>query len=398
MRALSLVLTASLAVGCAARPPIVRPTEAGLRVDPKVIQAGSPALVTRLARSPHGYFRFINREFAHLVCQRFANARLPQVTLHGDAHVEQYAITELGRGLTDFDDGTRGPMVIDLARLGVSLELAARTRGWPGRGLRAFERCLTGYRAALEQPGLVAPVPALATRLAEGFTDDRVKALERSEALVARALEITPDFAAALADYSRGVRLAEPDLAPGFFQAKSLGELRLGIGSALDRKYLVRTEGPTSASADDVLLEIKEVRDLSVASCLQNGHGAGRVLTSHSVIPYAPFLYPGGLEWRDQDYWVHAWTLNYRELVVEELRSADEMDEVAYEVGAQLGRGHVLPTPHEFEREGLLAALAVHEPELKRAVVDLADATEASWRRFVAECRALGVQGLPPKP
>jgi hypothetical protein len=397
VRAASALFLIALAAGCAARPTAIPLAGPGLRVDPKIIESSSPALVSRLARNPHGYFRFINREVAHLVCQRFAAEKLPQVTLHGDAHLEQYALTELGRGLTDFDDGTRGPMVIDLARFGTSLELVSRIRGWPGRGLRAFDRCLAGYRAALRDPDLKVPVPSVASRLMEGFTDDRQKALDRSVALVAQPLEVTPAFAAALGDYSRGVRLSEPDLAPGFFVAKSLGELRLGIGSALDRKYLARTEGPTSASDDDVLLEIKEVRDLSAAPCLQNGHGAGRVLTSHSVIPYAPFLYPGGLEWNDTSYWVHAWTLNYRELVIEELRSADEMDEVAYEVGAQLGRGHVLPTPHRLEREAILAALAVHEPELKRTVHDLADATEAAWRRFVEECRRLGVQGLPPK-
>ena len=38
---------------------------------------------------------------------------VPLFNLHGDAHLEQYAITDLGRGLTDFDDSSRGPAIVE---------------------------------------------------------------------------------------------------------------------------------------------------------------------------------------------------------------------------------------------------------------------------------------------
>ena len=56
--------------------------------------------------------------------------QLPEVNLHGDAHIEQYTVTNLGRGLSDFDDCTRGKAVIDLVRLGTSILIAARERDW----------------------------------------------------------------------------------------------------------------------------------------------------------------------------------------------------------------------------------------------------------------------------
>ena len=92
----------------------------------------NPKLLERILEGPHGYFRFINTTFAEAVCIRFQKnlSGIPNVNLHGDAHLENYAITELGRGLTDFDDATIGPMVLDLVRFGVSIHLACRANGW----------------------------------------------------------------------------------------------------------------------------------------------------------------------------------------------------------------------------------------------------------------------------
>lgn len=99
---------------------------------------GNLALVERIVGTPHGYFRFINRQFAGRVCEMFAEdvARLPPVNLHGDAHLEQYAVTEMGYGLADFDDAAVGPAAIDLVRFGVSLRLAGEELGW-GEGIRS---------------------------------------------------------------------------------------------------------------------------------------------------------------------------------------------------------------------------------------------------------------------
>ena len=73
----------------------------------------------------------MNAAFAAETCRLFADvaASLPEVNLHGDAHVEQFAVTSLGSGLTDFDDCTRGDAVIDLVRFGTSLLLDGPREG-----------------------------------------------------------------------------------------------------------------------------------------------------------------------------------------------------------------------------------------------------------------------------
>ena len=58
----------------------------------------NPPLLKRVISSPHGYFRFINIQFSQEVCHRFSNtlAGTPSLNLHGDAHIEQYAVTDMG--------------------------------------------------------------------------------------------------------------------------------------------------------------------------------------------------------------------------------------------------------------------------------------------------------------
>jgi uncharacterized protein (DUF2252 family) len=134
----------------------------------------SPALVGHLRDTPRGYFRFVSRRFTQAVCAQFRDARggFPDVNLHGDSHLEQYAVTSLGRGLTDFDESARGPSFIDLVRFGVSLELAAREKDWPGEGRRAFGAFLGGYREALKDPDINGPAPLVVTRARGAFARD----------------------------------------------------------------------------------------------------------------------------------------------------------------------------------------------------------------------------------
>jgi uncharacterized protein (DUF2252 family) len=84
----------------------------------------------RLAASPIALFRFVNQAWTREVCTAFAGdlAAMPTARLHGDAHVEQYAVSATSRGIDDFDDSSTGPAVVDIVRFLGSLELTARAR------------------------------------------------------------------------------------------------------------------------------------------------------------------------------------------------------------------------------------------------------------------------------
>jgi hypothetical protein len=379
--------------GCATgRDARRRPRMAdALRVEPASPEiAGNRQLKERLAASPHGYFRFVNIPFSRVLCRQLADviARLPEVNLHGDAHVEQYAVTSLGRGLTDFDDSSLGPPVIDLVRFGVSLQLAARAHDWRGREDRILDAFFRGYRTALQNPSYLPPPPRLAEAIRATFTSDHAACLARGEALMEAVATPRETFEDAARGYVQSILDTRPELSRTYFSVKKHGTLRLGIGSALGAKFLLRVEGPTPAPDDDVLIEVKEVRDLSEIGCVVAPPGADRVLAGHARFADQPFPFPGFIRYEGRVFWLHAWTDDYEELSVDDFQSWRDLEEIALDAGAQLGRGQprliprqrAMPLQHE-----LVLAMNRYEGRIRRVIDDLTDATVAAWLDFRLE-------------
>lgn len=351
----------------------------------------NPALLQRILSSPHGYLRFINVAFSQEVCREFADAvdGAPLFNLHGDAHLEQYAVTDLGRGLTDFDDSSQGPAVVDLVRLGTSLHLAADQRGWTERAGQLYREFLRGYRGALEDPSLEAPEPTVVRRLAARFEHDREKYFEWVETI---SDPVPPAEAealiAALGPYVEDTRSQHPELGARHFEAVDLGYLRLGIGSALDRKYLVRIRGQTDEPTDDLVLELKQVRDLTGIDCILAGRGNEpfRILIGQSRIAYQPYDLLGYVRFEGLTFWIHAWVDNYAEVSIgDSFRSPEELAQVVFDIGVQLGRGHpnqiAAPLDEQLRREQL-RRLARDQRRLERASRELADRVTRAWRSF----------------
>ena len=364
---------------------------AGLRVSPQAPELkASPALAGRLRETPSAYFRFIARPFTQAVCTQFHDARggFPDVNLHGDAHLEQYAVTSLGRGLTDFDESARGPSFIDLVRFGVSLELAAREKDWPGEGRRAFGAFLGGYREALKNPDTNgSSPPPVATRARAAFARDHRWALRRADALIdadpVRASEIEADSR----DYVSQMLADRAGMPASFFSIKKVGRPTLGIGSALDEKYLFRIEGWSKEAEDDQILEAKLVRPLSDVDCVRTEQGPERVPRGMALIAYAPFPFSGLLTHRGRTFWVHGWTDDYVELSIDSsIASPQDLRQVAYDVGIQLGRAH----PKEVAGEDfppdlrgiLLQATRRSEARIRKSIDELAEATVEAWMAF----------------
>jgi hypothetical protein len=172
-----------------------------------------------------------------------------------------------------------------------------------------------------------------------------------------------------------------------------MGRLRLGVGSALDEKYLLRVEGPTSDPKDDLILEAKEARDLTGIDCiLPTKRGdAFRVLVAQARISYNPYphvgyivIHPRRGDTRDRTFWVRQWSDNYHELSVDDsFQRFQDLREVAFDVGVQLGLGHPtqIADPHEdLLRRSLLASLDEFEGDVVHIARELSAATMAAWR------------------
>ncbi len=359
----------------------------GLAVDPDDPRfADRPDLVRKLAATPHGYFRFVNAAFASETCRLFADvaASLPEVNLHGDAHVEQYAVTSLGRGLTDFDDCARGDAVIDLVRFGASLRLAAREKGWAAEEERFVDEFLRGYRAGLRGGG-DERWPDLVRRMRAGFKWDHALALRQAHALIDKAPLPLDAFADGVRQIAELVRFGR-DLPAPFFDVKRVGALTMGVGSALDEKYLIIFEGYTAAAGDDIVVEAKQIRDLAGNPCVRTDVGASRVLDGQRLIAYEPFAYAAVVPHGDKFFWVHDWTDDYQEAsIASAILSPRDLREVAYDAGVQMGRAHPKRPdggPNKDRRQAALKSLDKIEARVRAAIREMAARTEAAWEVF----------------
>jgi hypothetical protein len=176
----------------------------------------------------------------------------------------------------------------------------------------------------------------------------------------------------------------------------------MGVGSALDRKFLFRIEGPTASPDDDLILEAKEIdlkRDFGCARRL--GLRVGQILVAQSRIalrpdPYIGFVHfhPSRAQTREVDpeiwdgslFWVHAWEDGYTELSVEEsFQSYEELKEVVFDVGIQLGLGHPkgVMSPHDDHLRGILLwVIETYEDQYYEAVDIMTNSTIQAWNRF----------------
>lgn len=387
MRVPLLLASALFLSACAPVPARIETSLPPLDVDasrPDIL--AHTALRARLRATPHGFFRFVNAAFTQEVCRRFANLKTPQptVTLHGDCHVEQYAVTEEGRGLTDFDDSVDGPAYVDIVRFGVSIHLAARQLGWTREADWIFDGFRRGYRRALIDPAAEAAVPAAARRIAESFVPDRRTNLARAEALMEGLEDLSPEMEQVRHQMVLDQLAKDAGLPVHWFRHKKVGLLRLGVGSALSAKYLIRIEGPSLSDEDDVMIEAKELVDRAVAGCIQVTPGPSRILAGEARLAYQPFKFPGVLHFGSKTFWLHAWTDNYQEMSVQSsFRTPSELREVAYDVGVQLGRGHPRRlTGDAATRLRVEILRTLPEDRIRFEIVALTDEIVRSWRRF----------------
>ena len=390
---LGVLLLVGVALGCAQPEPApVEDFPDLLYVDPASRDfSQNPELLERVLESPHGYLRFINVPFSQELCRYFGEALEgnPPFNLHGDAHLEQYAVTDLGRGLTDFDDSSTGPAILDLMRFGVSLYLAADARAWSDQADTIYDEFLRGYRQALDDPTTEAPEPEVVRRLQAEFEYDRGKYFEWVESIMEPVSEEEQrSLMESMTMYFEVMRRNYPELGAGYFDVLDVGYLKMGIGSALDIKYLVRISGSSDDPGDDIILEVKQVRDLTGIDCISVGLGSDpfRILIGQSRIAYKPYELLGYTRFNDLTFWVHAWVDNYAEVAIDQtFQSPEELAEVAYDIGVQLGRGHPNQSEAHLDlqvRLEQIRLLGLHETRLKTECRSFADRVTAAWSRF----------------
>ena len=126
----------------------------------------SEALIDKIGASAFRYFRAMAEPFKHRTCEAFRDLRwrLPSGAVHGDAHLEQFVVTDEDFGLADFDNAGYGPAIVDLVRYAASLHLACREIKGGCDPERAVTAYFDAYRTALDHP-VKRTQPRIVTRL-----------------------------------------------------------------------------------------------------------------------------------------------------------------------------------------------------------------------------------------
>jgi len=356
---------------------------------------GQPEFRARLAARPLAFFRFVNQAWTREVCEAFASeaGRLPSARLHGDAHIEQYAVTDSARGLDDFDDSARGPAVVDIVRFLGSLELAAGQRGWSASLPGAIDAFVAGYRRALADPSYLPPDPAVVKRIRAAPERSATEFLAWTDSLMEAPSE--GEFPHLDISWQQVETLAakmNPEFTPSFLVRKKFGWIRVGIGSALTPKILIRIEGPSPAPDDDLVIEAKEVGAFATESCVSI-LGSSEALRAVEGLQQIGRLQQrllfglpglGGKRTDGRGWWVKTWDRTMREVTIDDFRSPSELQELAHDVGAQLGSTNLVhPSAALASEERLVEREAVTrlESRIRRLAHDLTAALLRAWEQ-----------------
>jgi hypothetical protein len=367
------------------------PARAQLRPNPTALSDAPAELIDRLRADPFTYFRFINRAWTTRVCEILADVPDPAIVrLHGDAHVEQFALTNDAWGLDDFDDSARGPVFVDIVRFLGSLDLATRQRRWTRSRDALWDRFFEGYRRGLSDPDYRPPEPDLVRQLRKQAPVTRAAYLawgeQQMQPIADSAMKSVLDGMVA---FERLVRSQRPDIAAGYFAVIRAGWLRLGVGSAATRKVLIRVQGPTTDRDDDELIEAKEVANLDGVGCLENPRTpqALRVVDGtrqlgrlkHNILAVGPTMLIPAADRVEPwlDWWVSNWEPSYREVRISDLRSVDDLADIAFDAGLQLGAGKVVSV-----RTQTLSSLRRLEGRLRRVTDTMIAELFAGWREL----------------
>lgn len=374
---------------------------APIRPDPGSLGLAAPKLIERLRGDPYDYFRFVNRSWIARVCRDFARdlEGLPIVRLHGDAHVEQFAVAQDAWGLDDFDDSARGPAAVDIVRFLGSIDLVTRQRSWQKYRDKMFDRFVEGYKRGLLQPEYLPPPPGIVSRLRAQAPASRAAFLAWSETKMQPLADASMKaVVAAMAAFAQIMLREHPELQPEYFRVVRAGSIQSGVGSGTIPKIMIRARGPSDDPADDELLEAKKIGELGDLRCVKTpavqptlriidgSKQLGRL--KYNFLAAGPELIIPEVMARGerlQDWWIRSLDPSYRQVSFAEISSVEDLAAINYDAGVQLGAGRLYDRTillGAADRKRLLGATGRLERRYRQEASNLIDDLLRGWKEL----------------
>ena len=175
-----------------------------------------------------------------------------------------------------------------------------------------------------------------------------------------------------------------------FYRIIRLGSVEIGLGSALERKMLIRIAGATDDPLDDLILEARNHSLPEYRGCVWRPTGGSLnvfMLTSLLAHPlpkvFGVLPNPGGDEL--PEIWIQSWDRGYRELSLSDVRDQADLNALSTDAGTQLA-GHFWSTDPEalrgYHRFTQLRAFELTEQRARDVAAALAREIIIEWGRF----------------
>lgn len=290
-------------------------------------------------KGPYYYFRTQTLKLQNRFVELFPVAGAPLVFLHGNPHVDNYARTNTGCGMIDFDRSRIGPYAWDIARLLASLSLRQKSNAAVSLKSSVIQAVNDAYISRLQDPRLgyepFGELQKREPRKSQLSTNSYMEA-NKKWAKKMRAHPIAKTDARLqilLKGYARSRNK------PHFLEKYSVAEAGVCIGSLGQPRFLVWLRS-NERSSDSILLDIKEVYRDPDTEFFYNPY----IHHGHRMVE-ASQLYAPGVEQRigyanlgGQEFWVRQ--IPPFQAKVKGLLSEKAVQEFAYCVACQLAIGH----------------------------------------------------------
>ncbi|MEW6056569.1 MAG: DUF2252 family protein [Bdellovibrionota bacterium] len=272
--------------------------------------------------------------------ERLDVSRMPRVFLHGNPHVDNFAKTEFGEAMIDFDRSRHGPYAWDLVRFMSSLALRQAEPDSKFLHKNVVSALSEGYQEGFEKPDSVSKAaPELLSHERPAPHETSMRAYLAANHRWAKKMRKNPIFTShptvrsLIQLYFRGRN--EPDFESRF----TIEEAGIASGTLGKPRVLV-VLAPKDLKSDKILLDIKEVYEDPDTEYFFNPyvhHGLRMIEASYLHAPgFEQRL--GFLTWRDRQYWARRVPC-FKAKLKGALPPSKQRD-LALSVGLQLGRAH----------------------------------------------------------
>jgi uncharacterized protein (DUF2252 family) len=391
--------------------------------------------MSTMASSPFKFYRGTDhvyfKDMATLPASLYTSVQTGYTWLDGDAHIGNFGAVRDSAGnevfaIGDFDEGYLGQFVWDVRRLAVSMILAGRENGLSDTDITSAINTMVGsyldkmdaFKGSGDElsfqlkssntSGAVQNTIAAGSSASRSDLLSKYTQLSGSSRIFQTTTQLQPVSAAtytalasSMGDYINSIASSKR-YASSYYTVKDIRQkFGSGVGSLGKLRYYLLIEGPSTATSDDVILEVKQAGSSSVAqivggrlpaSAYGNNEGCRIAKTLKAQLINADVL-AGCTSAAGISYYLHEKSPYQQDFDTTALSSAGKMNTAANYLGQALASSHALAdqdydsTLVGYSIDKQVADAVTSKSNFKAEIVafalDYASQVQLDWQSFV---------------